>query len=78
MTIKIGLSRARRQLGALMQRAAQGETVTLTRRGRPVAEIRALRASFDAAAASQAVDALRRWRQGLNRAADERQDGAGP
>jgi antitoxin (DNA-binding transcriptional repressor) of toxin-antitoxin stability system len=61
-----------------MQRAAQGKTVTLTRRARAVAEICALRASFDAAAASQAVDALRRWRQGLNPVADERQDGAGP
>lgn len=79
MMLKVGLHRARRQLGSLVQRAAQGESVTLTRRGQPVAEIRAWGASFDAAAAAQAVVALRRWRQALKPAAsDERLDAVGP
>ena len=62
--ITVGLFEAKAQLGQLAQSAAAGEVVVLTRRGRPVAEIRAPEASIECATQGRAaVDALRRWRK---------------
>ena len=37
--MKITYSEARRSFATLLERAAQGERITITRRGRPVAEL---------------------------------------
>jgi prevent-host-death family protein len=47
----------RNQGGEVVDRAAQGEQITITRSGRPVAELRALRPS------ATAESLLERWRQ---------------
>lgn len=62
--ITIGLFEAKAQLGQLAQSAASGEVVVLTKRGRPVAEIRAPQQAPDHAAQTRsAIDALRQWRR---------------
>lgn len=61
--ITVGLFEAKAQLGHLAQAAAAGEVVVLTKRGRPVAEIRApQQTSSSAAQAPSAIAALRQWR----------------
>jgi prevent-host-death family protein len=47
----------RNQGGEVVDRAAQGEQITITRSGRPVAELRALRPS------ATAESLLERWRR---------------
>ena len=37
--MEVTYSEARRSFAALLERAAQGERITITRRGRPVAEL---------------------------------------
>ena len=60
--ITIGLFEAKSQLGQLVQSAAAGEVVVLTRRGKPVAEIRAPEADRVQPEVSQAIEALRNFR----------------
>lgn len=60
--ITVGLFEAKGNLGQLAQSAAAGEVVVLTKRGKPVAEIRAPQPEVAQANARQAIDALRKFR----------------
>lgn len=62
--ITVGIFEAKSSLGQLVQSAAAGETVVLTRRGKPVAEIRAPQAEIGQENAAQAIEALRKFRRG--------------
>ena len=63
MMITIGLFEAKGNLGALAQSAAEGEVVVLTRRGRPVAELRAPEGEMSANERKNAVESLRVFRK---------------
>jgi antitoxin (DNA-binding transcriptional repressor) of toxin-antitoxin stability system len=54
---KVTIRELRNQGGEVVDRAAAGEQITITRDGRPVAELRALRPPLTAAAL------LERWRR---------------
>lgn len=60
--ITIGLFEAKAQLGQLADSAARGEVVVLTRRGQPLAEIRAVQPLAASGDATSAIQGLRRWR----------------
>lgn len=62
--ITIGIFEAKSNLGQLAQAAAEGEVVVLTRRGKPLAEIRAPRDELAQANSRQAIEALRAFRAG--------------
>lgn len=62
--ISIGIFEAKSHLGKLAQSAAKGEVVLLTRRGKPVAELRAPQAEFLQQEAAAAVKALRSFSAG--------------
>ncbi|MCX8085532.1 MAG: type II toxin-antitoxin system prevent-host-death family antitoxin [Rhodocyclaceae bacterium] len=61
--ITIGINEAKSSLGQLVQSAAAGEVVVLTRRGKPVAELRAPPAEIGQESAAQAIEALRKFRR---------------
>lgn len=61
--ITVGIFEAKSSLGQLVQSAAAGEVVVLTRRGKPVAEIRAPQADIMQESAVQAIEALRKFRR---------------
>lgn len=61
--ITVGIFEAKACLGQLAQSAAEGEVVVLTRRGKPVAEIRAPEGEFAHADARRTIEALRKLRQ---------------
>ncbi len=63
--ISVGIFEAKANLGQLAQSAAEGEVVVLTRRGKPVAEIRAPEGSVAMESAREAIDSLRKLRQSL-------------
>lgn len=63
--IAVGIFEAKASLGQLAQSAAEGEVVVLTRRGKPVAEIRAPEGEAAVANTRQAIDDLRKFRRGL-------------
>lgn len=60
--ITIGIFEAKAHLGQLAQAAAEGEVVVLTRRGKPLAEIRSPEDDFADARTQQAIVALRAFR----------------
>lgn len=62
--MEIGAYEAKTHLPALLDRVARGESITITRRGKPVAELRPLGAGDPArlTAALARLDALRRSR----------------
>jgi len=61
--ITIGIHEAKASLGQLVQSAAEGEIVVLTRRGKPVAEIRAPQSEFQQGNVAQVIEALRKFRR---------------
>ncbi len=61
--ITVGIFEAKSSLGRLVQSAAAGEVVMLTRRGKPVAELRAPQAEAGQECAVQAIEALRKFRR---------------
>ena len=61
--ITIGIFEAKANLGQLAQSAAEGEVVVLTRRGKPVAEIRSPEGEAAQVDARQAIEALRKFRR---------------
>lgn len=61
--ITIGLFEAKASLGQLAQSAAEGEVIVLTRRGKPVAEIRSPEGDAAQANTQQAIDDLRKFRR---------------
>jgi len=63
--ITIGIFEAKASLGQLAQSAAEGEVVVLTRRGKPVAEIRPLEGESVAADTLLTIAALRKLRRTL-------------
>lgn len=63
--ITIGIFEAKASLGQLAQSAAEGEVVVLTRRGKPVAEIRPLEGESVAADTLLTIAALRKLRRSL-------------
>jgi antitoxin (DNA-binding transcriptional repressor) of toxin-antitoxin stability system len=63
--IAVGIFEAKASLGQLVQSAAEGEVVVLTRRGKPVAEIRAPEGETARQSAQQAIDDLRKFRRSL-------------
>lgn len=60
--ITIGIFEAKANLGQLAQSAAEGEVVVLTRRGKPLAEIRSPEGEAAQADIRQAIEALRKFR----------------
>jgi len=64
--ISVGIFEAKASLGQLAQSAAEGEVVVLTRRGKPVAEIRAPEGDVAQEDARQAIDDLRKLRRRLS------------
>ena len=63
--ISVGIFEAKASLGQLVQSAAEGEVVVLTRRGKPVAEIRAPEGETAQTQTRQSIDALRAFRRSL-------------
>ncbi|MBI3525825.1 MAG: type II toxin-antitoxin system Phd/YefM family antitoxin [Betaproteobacteria bacterium] len=61
--ITIGIFEAKANLGQLAQSAADGEVVVLTRRGKPLAEIRSPEGEATQAGVQQAIAALRQFRK---------------
>lgn len=61
--ITVGIFEAKASLGALAQSAAAGEVVVLTRRGKPIAEIRPPEGESSRAATQHAIEALRAFRR---------------
>ena len=61
--ISVGIFEAKSRLGQLVQSAAAGEVVVLTRRGKPVAEIHAPQADTGGKATRQTIEALRKFRR---------------
>lgn len=61
--ITVGIFEAKSSLGQLVQRAAAGEVVILTRRGKPVAELRAPQADIGHENTVQVIEALRKFRR---------------
>ena len=62
---RIGASEARRHLPRLLDRAAQGESLTITRRGKPVARL--VPATHDRERAQEAAARIRERRRHLKR-----------
>lgn len=60
--ITVGIFEAKTNLGQLAKVAAEGEVVVLTRRGKPVAEIRAPEGELAQTNRRHAVEALRAFR----------------
>ena len=63
---RIGASEARRHLPRLLDRAAQGESLTITRHGKPVARL--VPVTHDREHAQQAAARIRERRRHLKRA----------
>jgi antitoxin (DNA-binding transcriptional repressor) of toxin-antitoxin stability system len=61
--ITVGIFEAKAGLGQLAQAAAEGEVVVLTRRGKPLAEIRCPEGAAAQANIQQAIEALRKFRR---------------
>lgn len=61
--ITIGISKAKASLGQLAQAAAAGEVVVLTRRGKPLAEIRPHEGDSTDSRTQEAIAALRAFRR---------------
>lgn len=61
--ITIGIFEAKAVLGQLAQAAADGEVVLLTRRGKPLAELRPPAGESASAHTREAIEALRTFRQ---------------
>ena len=61
--ITIGIFEAKANLGQLAQAAAEGEVVVLTRRGKPLAEIRPPEGDSADVRTQQTISALRAFRR---------------
>lgn len=64
--ITVGIFEAKATLGQLAQAAAEGEVVVLTKRGKPLAEIRCPEGDVAPANTAQAIAALRKFRRTAN------------
>jgi prevent-host-death family protein len=64
--ITMGIFEAKTQLSELAQSAASGEVVVLTKRGKPIAQIRALQDQNEWQDTQNVIDALRAFRRKIN------------
>lgn len=62
--ITVGIHEAKASLGQLAQSAAKGEVVVLTKRGKPVAEIRAPQGEVQQENLAQLIEDIRKFRRG--------------
>ncbi len=62
---EFGAFEAKNRLGTLLDLVEQGEEVTITRHGKPVARLVAPAAKFDREKAMRAVQAIREMRKGV-------------
>ncbi len=69
MGIVVGAFEAKTKLAELLDKVEAGETVTITRRGKEVAQLVAVRAIDEAARRRAVVEEIKRWRVGKDRGA---------
>ena len=69
MAIVVGAFEAKTKLAELLDKVEAGETVTITRRGRPVAQVVAVKPADEQARLRALVDEIKRWRVGKDRGA---------
>ena len=69
MGIVVGAFEAKTKLAELLDKVEAGETVTITRRGRPVAQVVAVKPADEQARLRALVDEIKRWRVGKDRGA---------
>ena len=62
--ITVGIHEAKASLGQLAQSAANGEVVVLTKRGKPVAEIRAPQGELQQENIARVIEDIREFRRG--------------
>lgn len=65
MKNQVGAFEAKNTLGTLLDRVEQGESLVITRRGRPVARLCPIELGIDRARAARAVDGLLATSRGL-------------
>jgi len=65
MTTTIGVLEAKNRLSELIDRVARGESITITRHGKPVARLLPPEPGSDTARARAAIAALREARRGV-------------
>lgn len=69
MTITVGSFEAKTKLAELLDKVEAGETVTITRRGREVARLVAIKSPEEQARLQALVDEIKRTRVGRDRGA---------
>ncbi len=58
MIERVGVAEARKRFGVLLDRVTSGETVEITRRGRPVARLIPVQPAFDSEKARRAAESI--------------------
>lgn len=69
MGIVVGAFEAKTKLAELLDKVESGETVTITRRGREVARLVAVKSEDERARLQALVEEIKRWRVGKDRGA---------
>ncbi len=69
MGIVVGAFEAKTKLAELLDKVEAGETVTITRRGREVARLVAVKSEDERARVQALVEEIKRWRVGKDRGA---------
>ena len=69
MGIVVGAFEAKTKLAELLDRVEAGEAVTITRRGKAVAQLVAVKSGDEQARLRALVDEIKRWRVGKDRGA---------
>lgn len=69
MGIIVGSFEAKTKLAELLDKVEAGETVTITRRGREVARLVAVKSEDERARLQALVEEIKRWRVGKDRGA---------
>jgi prevent-host-death family protein len=69
MGIVVGAFEAKTKLAELLDKVEAGETVTITRRGREVARLVAVKSEDERARLQALVEEIKRWRVGKDRGA---------
>lgn len=67
--ITVGSFEAKTKLAELLDKVEAGETVTITRRGKPVARLEAVKSGDDRERVRALVEEIKRWRVGKDRGA---------
>ena len=69
MELVVGAFEAKTKLAELLDKVEAGETVTITRRGKAVAQLVAVKSGDEQARLRALVDEIKRWRVGKDRGA---------